>query len=321
MAADSTLRVGVVGVGYLGKFHARIYNDLSGAELIGVVDNNPDTAKEIADQYDCDALTDPADLIGKVDLVSIVVPTSLHRDVALPFLNAGIHCLIEKPLAATLDEARELVDAANRNNVILQVGHVERYNAGIVELSKRIDSPKFFEVHRMNQFTARATDVDVVSDLMIHDIDIVLSLVNSPLTQLSATGIAVLTDHVDIANARLEFENGAVANVTASRVSYKQLRRFRVFGNNQYCGLDYVTQKLDTVRTDETKTTAGFPGIAVDSSEIEPRPPLDTELADFVDVVRHQRRPMVSGEDGLAALEVAVRIQEQIELSLEKMGR
>ncbi len=213
------LRVGVAGVGYLGRFHALIYSRLPEVELVGVADTRPETARSVAAEAGCAAFDDPAALVGQVDAVSVVVPTTLHLEVARPFLARGTHVLLEKPIATTVTEGREIVRLARASGAVLQIGHLERYNAGVMALASQIDRPRFVEAHRMSGFVARATDVDVISDLMIHDIDIILALVGSELTSISAAGTPVLTRHIDIANARLEFANGAVANVIASRVS------------------------------------------------------------------------------------------------------
>lgn len=306
------LRVGVVGVGYLGRFHARIYADMPDVELVGVVDVDSARAREIAEQHGCEAYTDYNDLLGRVDAVSIVVPTIHHAAVARPFLERGVHMLMEKPIAPSLGEAEELVELAERAGAIFQVGHLERFNAGIMELATRVAQPRFLEVHRLGTFVDRATDVDVITDLMIHDIDIVLSLVKSGIRHIAADGIPVITDQVDIANARIEFENGAVANVTASRVSNKKLRRIRVFGKEHYYGLDYIEQKLEIVRAVPDEAGGKWPKIVTEMLAIEPRPPLDTELAHFVRAVRTGERPLVDGRVGLEALRVALLVKERI---------
>ncbi|MCG6872423.1 MAG: Gfo/Idh/MocA family oxidoreductase [Gammaproteobacteria bacterium] len=310
------LRVGVVGVGYLGRFHARIFAEMPGVELVGVADIDPGAAEVIGTLHGCSWFTDPGALIGKVEAVSIVVPTSAHREVALPYLEAGIHMMLEKPVAGSLADARAIVEAAERCGVTLQVGHVERYNAGIMALADRVQSPRFIEAHRLGTFVERATDVDVVTDLMIHDIDIVLSLVDSKIRRVAAMGLPVLTDHVDIANARIEFENGAVANVTASRVSNKKFRRIRVFGPDCYQALNFIDQRIDVVSTGKIPEGQRFPEIVTEQIQIESRQPLDAELADFIGVVRDGRAPLVSGQDGLAALEVAFQVQQAIQASL-----
>jgi predicted dehydrogenase len=305
----------VVGVGYLGKLHARIYANMPTVELVGVVDVDASAAQEVAAQHGCAAYTDPHELLGKIDAVSIVVPTSLHLQIARPFLERGVHMLMEKPLAASLEEARELVELAERSRGIFQVGHLERFNAGVMALAERAPDPRFIEVHRLGPFVARATDVDVVTDLMIHDIDIVLELMKAPLKDIAATGIAVITRHIDIANARLEFENGAVANVTASRVSSKKFRRLRVFGDAHYYGLDYMEQKMEMAFADKA-AEGEWPKIVSETVDIEPRPPLDTELEHFVHSVRSGKPPLVTGRVALEALRVALLVKEKIHACL-----
>lgn len=311
-SARSPLRLGVVGVGYLGRFHARIYADMPDVELVGVVDVDAARAQEIAKEYGCSAFTDASQLLGRVDAVSIAVPTIHHAQVARPFLERGVHMLMEKPIAPTIEESEELVRLAERVGVIFQVGHLERFNAGIMELAARVAQPRFIEVHRLGTFVDRATDVDVVTDLMIHDIDIVLSLVQSGIRQIAGTGISVITEHVDIANARIEFDNGAVANVTASRVSNKKLRRIRVFGRENYYGLDYIDQKLEIVRAVPDEAGGKWPKIVTETLAVSPRPPLDTELAHFVHAVRTRTSPLVTGRVGLEALRVALLVKEKI---------
>jgi len=307
---NGRLRVGVLGVGYLGRFHAKIYAAMPDVELVGVADVNAEAAKTVAAQYGCAAYTDPAALLGKVDAVSVVVPTVHHAAVARPYLERKVHMLMEKPIAPTLDESRALVELAERAGVVFQVGHLERFNAGVMALAERCAQPRFIEVHRLSTFVERATDVDVVTDLMIHDIDIVLALVKSPIKNIAANGVPVVTDHVDIANARIEFVNGAVANVTASRVSNKKLRRIRVFGDRHYYGLDYVDQRLEVA-----EAVAGDgrrPTIETKTVDITPRPPLDTELEYFVRAVRTGTPPLVNGRVGLEALRVALLVKQRI---------
>lgn len=304
-------RVGVVGVGYLGRFHALIYSRMANVELIGIVDSNAETAAKVAAECHCEAYTNHLDLIGKLDAVSIVVPTTAHLEVARPFLEQGIQMLLEKPIATTCDEGREIVQLAEERGALLQIGHLERFNAGVMALADRISRPRFIEAHRMGEFVARATDVDVVSDLMIHDIDIILSLVNSEITSIAAAGTRVLTSHIDIANARLEFANGAVANVIASRVSEKKLRRIRVFEENLYQSLDFIEQRIETAYP---KSTPGseWPEIIVEKVDIDPIKPLDTELAAFIDCINSGQKPLVDGRVGLEALEVALKVKEII---------
>lgn len=308
---ERSLRVGVVGVGYLGKFHARIYSEMPGVELVGVADIDADIANTVASECGCTAYTDPMALVDKVDAVSIAVPTGLHPQIATPYLEAGVHMLLEKPIAPGFEESLALVELAERQGVVFQVGHLERYNAGVMRLADMAKKPVFIEAHRLGPFVARATDVDVVTDLMIHDIDIILELVDSPLKNIAAMGVPVITSHVDIANARLEFENGAVANVTASRVSNKKFRRMRVFEKDHYYGLDFADQRIDTARAEHSEGEQ-WPQIVNEQLEIEPQMPLNAELADFIDKVRTGGTPLVTGRDGLEALRVALLVREKI---------
>lgn len=310
------VRVGVVGVGYLGRFHARIYKEMPDVDLVGVADIDPRAARTVAESHACKAYTDSTELIGKVDAVSIVVPTASHLQVARPFLERGVHMLLEKPIAPNYDEALEIVKLAERDRVILQVGHLERFNAGVLAMADRVKDARFIEVHRLGTFVERATDVDVVTDLMIHDIDIAMSLVKANIRDIAAVGIPVLTEHVDIANARLEFENGAVANVTASRVSNKKLRRIRVFGQNSYYGLNYIDQQLEILYTQPSDVDGNRPEIATERLNITPRPPLDAELEDFIRTVRARRHPVVDGRVGLEAVRVAQLVKDKIATSM-----
>ena len=305
------LKVGVAGVGYLGRFHALIYSRMDNVELVGVNDSNPEQAATVAAEAGSQVLP-LDDLVEQCDAVSIVVPTSLHLEISRPFLEKGVHMLLEKPIEADVENAAEIVRLARESGAILQIGHLERYNAGILALAERIDNPRFIEAQRMGGFKARATDVDVISDLMIHDIDIILSLVNSELVAISASGTSVLTDHIDIANARLEFANGAAANVTASRVSREDSRRIRVFEPQHYLSLDFIAQRLETARAVPVDG-AEWPEIRTEALDIEPVKPLDAELASFVDCVINGSSPVVDGPTGLRALEVALQIKEKIE--------
>jgi predicted dehydrogenase len=291
---SKTLRAGVIGVGYLGRFHARIYNDMEGVDLVGVADTDHETADRVAKEYDTRALYDPMALLDEVDVVSVVVPTSLHRQVAVPYLEKGIHMLLEKPVASTLEDARVIVETARKHGATLQIGHLERFNAGIMALADHVNEPRFIEAHRLGPFVERATDVDVVTDLMIHDIDIILSLVGDKLTSISATGTPVLTDHVDIANARLEFANGAV------------------FGRNSYRAINFVDQQLEVAYPGEIPDGQNYPEIVYETHGITPSQPLDAELEHFIDVIRQGGEPLVTGEDGLEALRVAMQVTDLI---------
>ncbi len=305
------LRVGVIGVGYLGRFHALIYSRMTGVKLVGVVDTDFEKASAVAAEAGTDAFASAEQLLGSIDAVSIVVPTSNHLEVARPLLEAGVHMLMEKPIAATLEEGKKIIDLADHAKVTLQIGHLERFNAGVMALAGRISMPRFIEAHRMNGFVARATDVDVVSDLMIHDIDIILSLVKSEITAISAVGTPVLTPHVDIANARLEFTSGTVANVIASRVSQKSTRRIRVFEQERYESLDFTAQRVETAYTRQVPGK-DWPEVVMERLDIEPVKPLDAELAAFVDCVRSGSPPLVDGRVGLKALDVALRVKHEI---------
>ncbi|MEN8175906.1 MAG: Gfo/Idh/MocA family oxidoreductase [Pseudomonadota bacterium] len=307
----SSIRVGVVGVGYLGRFHALIYSRLPDVELVGVADTDLERAQAVAEETGSAAMPVNA-LQEQAEAVSIVVPTTAHLEVARPFLQRGIHTLLEKPIATNVEDGRKIVAAADASGALLQIGHLERFNAGVMALAERIEHPMFIEAQRMGGFKARATDVDVISDLMIHDIDIVLSLVKSELKQISASGTPVITDHIDIANARLEFDNGAVANVTASRVSREDMRHIRVFEPNHYQSLDFINQRLDTARA-EARPGSPWPEIVSETLTIEPVKPLDAELASFIQCVREKRAPLVDGQVGLEALDVALRIKQAIE--------
>lgn len=311
MSPGEPVRLGVVGVGYLGRFHALIYSRLAGVDLVAVVDKDRGRAQAVAEEVGCLALTEQNELLGRVDAVSVVVPTTLHLAVAQPFLEAGVHVLLEKPVAASLAEGSEIVALAERHGAVLQIGHLERFNAGVMALAERTTAPRYIEAQRMGGFVERATDVDVVSDLMIHDIDIVLSLVGAEIREIAAVGTPVLTDQVDIASARLEFTDGAVANVVASRVSERKMRRIRVFQPRMYLSLDFIDQTLD-VAVPQPVPGVERPEIQRERLQIEPVKPLDEELAAFIACVRERRRPLVDGRVGLEALEVALRVRERI---------
>ena len=305
------LRMAVIGVGYLGRFHALIYSRMPDVALVGVVDPDTDRAHAVAAEVGCAAFANVAELPDQVDAVSIVTPTRIHLDVAAPFLRRGVHMMLEKPIAATREEGEEIVRLAEQSGAILQIGHLERFNAGVMALAQRTSAPRYVETQRMGAFTERAIDVDVVSDLMIHDIDIVLSLMGSPLRQIAAVGTPVLTEHVDIASARLEFTNGAVANVVASRVSEKKTRRIRVFQPSGYLSLDFVAQTVD-IAYPKVVPGANRPEIVRERIQVEPVKPLDRELAAFVECIRTSRPPLVDGRVGLEALGVALEVQARI---------
>ncbi len=307
----------MVGVGYLGSIHAKIYHGMPDVELVAVVDTNLETAKAVAKQCGCKAFQTAEQLIGQVDAASIAVPTSMHLPVAKILLQNGIHVMLEKPIAATVKESREIVKLAAKYKCILQVGHLERFNSGVMKLAELANNPRFIEVHRLSTFVERATDVDVVADLMIHDIDIVLSLISANLKHISATGVSVVTEHVDIANAHLEFSNGAVANVVASRVSCNQFRRIRVFSKEVYFGLNFVNQQLDQRYYRKTPGESSFPKLIEERVPVKPQLPLDAELGHFIKCLQENAQPLVTGEDALIAVQVAQKVRTKINESLE----
>jgi len=302
-------RVGVIGVGYLGQIHAKIYHEMDNVDLVMLADTDLAHVQKLADQFDCQATDNYLDMLDKVDAVSIVVPTSLHFDVAEPFLEAGIATLVEKPIAATVDEASKLVDLAAQNSAPFLIGHLERYNPALRAVTQKISEPKYIEVHRLGTFVERATDVDVITDLMIHDLDLVLSLVDEEPSDVQAIGSSVVTDHVDLANVRLTFPSGAVANITASRVANKRFRRFRVFGPEGYFGINLMDQELDIVTKGEVPEDGNFPSLEVEHLTFDAEQPLQVELAHFVDVAKGNSMPMVTGLQGLRALRLAEQIQ------------
>ena len=308
--SDSTINVGVVGVGYLGKFHAEKYAASAKANLVAVVDTDEARAKEISAGVGVDAATDYRALFGRVKCVSIAVPTRFHYQVARDFINAGIDVLVEKPLTAEIDEARELVAAARQKNVILQVGHLERFNPAIRRLEGVVKNPKFVECHRLAPFVERGTDVDVVLDLMIHDIDIIASLVRSPVERVEAVGVPVLTDKPDIANARIKFANGCIANVTSSRVSLKRERKIRFFQPDAYISIDYDQRRAQIYH--KPAPGAGWLDIRAENIEIKDGDALADEIDSFIECVRARTVPVVGGADGLKALEIASMISSQL---------
>ena len=314
---STEIRVGVVGVGYLGRIHAKIYAKLPGVKLVGVADLDESAAKAVAEEHGCEAFSNGIDLIGKVDAISIVVPTVYHFETAKPFIENGIHIMMEKPIAPTYEDSKALVEMAEKAGVIFQVGFLERFNSGIMALADRVQNPRFIEAHRLSLFVERATDVHVITDLMIHDIDIILSLVKSEIINVSGSGLSVLTDHIDIANVRLEFANGATANVTASRVSNKRHRRIRVFEKDHYYGLSFEDQQLEIASVHPQQNNERDE-IVIEKPEIKPQMPLDAELAEFINSVKTGKPPLVDGRVGLEAIRVANLVRKSILESVEK---
>ena len=305
-----SVRVAVVGVGHVGKHHARILSALPGAELVAVVDTNAARAHEVAAASGTRPLIDYRELLGEVDAVTLAVPTELHHEIALPFLAAGVHVLVEKPMARTLAEADDMIQAASKANAILAVGQTERFNPAVAAARPILTDPRFIEVHRLGTFPERSLDIDVVFDLMIHDVDIVLSLVNAEVDAIEAVGVPVLTGRVDIANARLTFSNGCIANLTASRISRDRVRKIRFFQPRAYVSIDYAAQKLEVFRL--VKGNGPIPAIEGGDVAVENEEPLKRELADFVDAIRTSRPAMVPGRDGRRALALAQQIADRI---------
>jgi predicted dehydrogenase len=306
------LRLAVIGVGHLGRHHARIASTLEGAELAAVVDTNPERAASAASATGAPARSDYRDIIDTVDAVTIAVPTEQHRDIAVPFLERGIAVLVEKPMARSLDEAREMVAAAKASGATLGVGHTERYNPAVAAVLPLVTSPRFIEVHRLGAFPDRSLDIDVVFDLMIHDLDIILALVGSDVESIEAVGVPVLTPRYDIANARLRFAGGCIANVTASRISKERVRKIRFFQPDAYISIDYAAQEVEgwrLVRHGDARPTIEGGRLPVERDE-----PLRREIADFVRAARARSAPLVDGEAGQRALELATRIAEKMKL-------
>ena len=305
------LRAAVIGVGYLGRFHAQKYAALPDVDLIGVVDANPAQAERVARELGVAAYPAITALEGRIDLVSVASTTESHHDVVRACLQQGLHVLVEKPITVTVAEADALIALADEHGRVLQVGHLERFNPAWLAVREQIARPVFIEAHRMAPFKPRGIDVSVVLDLMIHDLDLILPLVDSPLKELRASGVSVLTDGVDIANARLEFENGCVANITASRTSPAPLRRMRIFQHHEYLSIDFGERTIGISRRRDA-LIEGEPPIETDTHQQPPGDALMTEIRAFVDAVRNGTPPPVSGRDGREALAVALEIERLI---------
>jgi predicted dehydrogenase len=296
-------------VGHLGRHHARLLAAMDGVDLVGVIDLDRTRAREIAETYGTRTL-DAGELIGKVDAVVVATPTESHAAVAGPLLEAGIGVLVEKPLTRSLVEADQLVEAARSGGATLAVGHTERFNPAVGAARPLLTSPRFIEVHRLGTFPDRSLDIDVVFDLMIHDLDVILSVVPSPVSGIDAVGVPVLTPRIDIANVRLRFESGCIANLTASRISRERTRKIRFFQPDSYVSVDYAAQELEVWRL--VRPAAGLPAIQGGVMPVETAEPLGRELEDFVDAVRTRRPPGVTGEDGRRALDLAQKITERM---------
>jgi predicted dehydrogenase len=302
--------VAVIGVGALGSRHARVYAALPQARLVGVADVDPARARKVAEQYGVAATTDYRELLSRVRAASVTVPTIAHREVALELMRAGIDVLVEKPMAAGVEEAKEMLDVAREKKRVLGVGHTERYNPAVEAVLDYCEDPRFIEVHRLASFNPRSLDIDVVLDLMIHDLDVVASLVRSDVRHVEAIGVPVLTERADIANARLRFDSGCVANLTASRISQEKMRKLRVWERESYVSLDYLAQEAWSYRLERGE---GRPRILRQRLGAENEEPLKRELEDFLQAVTAGGTPRVSGEDGLKALRLAHSVMEAME--------
>jgi predicted dehydrogenase len=327
------LKIGVIGVGSLGQHHARIFKSIEGCELVGIYDKKEERAKEIADKLSLKAFPSYEALLDSVEAIDIAATTSYHYTLAKQALEKGIHVFVEKPITATVEQGREIVELAKSKNLKIQVGHIERFNPVVLSVEKEIDSPMFCESHRLAPFNPRGTDVPVVFDLMIHDIDLILCFIKSPLIDIRASGVGILTPSIDIANARLEFANGAIANVTSSRVSMKRERKLRFFQKDAYISMDFQGQKVSVLRKAEGLNKI-LPEILLGKTDFSPedlvkmkqidcskpeKDALTLELESFVDAILHNKRPVISGEEGLRALEVAVLIMDKINANLKML--
>jgi predicted dehydrogenase len=313
------LRVAVVGVGHLGRHHARILSALPGARLVAVADTNRARAEDVASTYGARPVFDARELVGQVDAVSVAVPTERHAEMALTFLGAGVPVLVEKPMARSLAEADDMIAAAARARVCLAVGHTERFNPAVEAARALLVNPRFIEVHRLGTFPERSLDIDVVFDLMIHDLDVLLSLVPAGIEAIDAVGVPVLTGRVDIANARLRFADGCIANVTASRISRERVRKIRFFQPAAYVSIDYAAQKVEMWRL--TTPPGGKPAIEGGEVTVPSEEPLKRELQDFVEAVRFGRPPGVTGEQGRRALALAGLIADRMASSATPRGQ
>ena len=312
----SKIRAAVIGVGYLGRFHAQKYAALPSCELVAVADGRQEVRDAVAAEVKTRAVADYRELLGQVDAVSVVTPTPAHFAIADAFLDAGAHVLVEKPITETPEQARALIARAKERRRILQVGHLERFNAAILAAEPHLSTPRFMECQRLAPYKERGTDVNVVLDLMIHDIDLVQSLARSDIVSIDAIGTPVFSGEIDIANARIRFANGCVANTTASRVSLKTERKLRIFEDAAYISLDLQQKILTLIRKREGVPQAGQLPVSIEEANLEQGDALKSEIASFLDCIRNDRQPIVSGQDGLRALETAIRITEQVHANL-----
>jgi predicted dehydrogenase len=320
-----SLRTAVIGVGSLGSQHARIHHALATeglSQFVAVCDLNEETARSVGSERSTEWTCDWRELIGKIDAVSLAVPTESHCEIACDLLEAGVHVLVEKPISRTLEEADRMIAAANAGKAILQVGHLERFNPAMVALRPHVRRPVYFEIHRVGQFTARSLDIDVVLDLMIHDLDIVQWLVGQDVevTNISAVGIAILTNRVDAANARIEFATGAVANITASRVGTEKIRKMRFFQPHDYVAIDYATKRASVSSLAPPSASGTWPGVHVQNLDVIDIEPLRAEIVSFLEAANGNAPVAVTGADGRTALKLALRTLDRIREHAEHPG-
>jgi predicted dehydrogenase len=316
------LKVGVFGVGHLGKFHLNNWKEIEGIKLVGFFDPDNENARAVTEQYGLKRYMDEAKLIDACDIIDVIAPTHHHFDICMQAIRKGKHIFVEKPLAHTIQEGRDLVDMVREANIKMQVGHVERFNPAYLAIRDMNLNPMFIEVHRLAQFNPRGTEVSVILDLMIHDIDIILSLVKSDVKTISASGVAVMTDTPDIANVRIEFHNGCVANLTSSRISMKKMRKIRLFQKDAYIGIDFLEKKTEIIKLKQPddhnvfsfdiETQNGKKTIAIANPVIQPLNAIKLELEAFVDSIIHNKPTVVSEIDGFLAMEVAHQILDKI---------
>ena len=312
------IKVGVIGVGYLGRFHAQKYAAMDDVELVGVADVDRKQAETVAEECSTAPYTDYQALLDEVDAVSIVVPTIYHHEVAVSCLERGIDILLEKPMTTTLEEADDLIGWADEKKLILQVGHLERFNPAVLAMQPLLNNPLFIEAHRLSVFKSRGTDVDVILDLMIHDIDIILSIINSPIKDIHTVGAPVITELTDIASARIVFENGCTANVTVSRISMDNMRRMRIFQPGKYLSVDFSKKEVMAIKLKQGSAN-DLPLPDISKHGFMEQDILEMELKDFINNVRNRTRPTVSGNEGRRALDVALRVISQIKENQKKV--
>lgn len=311
------IKCAVIGVGYLGKFHVQKYNQLEEAKLVAICDVDPDVCEQRAMEFNVPAFLDYRDLFGKVEAVSIAATTSEHFKIAKNCLDNGIHVLLEKPMTETVEQAEQLISLAKKNNVKFQIGHLERFNAVRLALEEHLDKPLFIESQRLASFNPRGTDVNVILDLMIHDIDIIQGIVQCPIKHIDAQGAPVLTKSIDIANARITFENHCVANVTASRISFKTERKTRIFQKNSYISIDYHNKQFAVFERGANEIFPGIPEIVRHQASFANRDALLEEIKSFIDCIRFNKTPLVTGQEGRSALATAEKITSLINDNLK----